>query len=426
MPMTKKMAWPDVGHDLRVFVGYLARRALAVQVPRVAAALTYTSLLALVPTATIVLAMMAMFPAFAGVREQFNSFAFDNLLPNAGDDLRAAFDSFVANAGELTAVGLLFLIVASIMLLSTVEGTMNTIFRVRQRRALIARLLVYWAFLTVGPLVLASSLSLYSYLIASAQWGNDSALRGFGGFLVSLAPTALIVLGLVFLYLVMPNRRVPPRHALIGGLVAGLLFAALRRGFALYLIYFPTYEAIYGALSAVPILLVWMYLSWLVVLFGAVLAAACSEWRTEGRAERPGEPASQFSLGVCLLALLADKQRRGETGSVRSLARDAGRAVGAVESTLVRLRKAGFVESTAKRRWLLSRHPDDIRIYDLFDVFGLQPREPALAGDAPWQARLRAALGAAAENNRQTLALSLAELVVDPPPGPRVVPREAG
>ncbi len=267
------------------FMAYVWRRFVDDRCLGIASTLSYTSLLALVPLAAIAFAVLAAFPVFEGAREDIHSFVFENFMPDTGERFAEYFDGFVDNAGRLTTIGIAGLVLTASMLLATIGSTFNTIFRARPRR-LLSRLLVYFAVLTLGPLVLGASVSLAVNISALARWAG---IDGFTGLLERLSwfvSALIVVVAFSLLYAGVPNRRVAWRNAIAGGVAAGILFSTLRWAFGMYLVYFPIYRTIYGALSAVPIFLVWMYLSWAVILFGAVVTASLSEWRGAGPANR--------------------------------------------------------------------------------------------------------------------------------------------
>ncbi len=270
----------------RAFLAYVLKRFVDDRCPGIAATLSYTSLLALVPLAAIAFAVLAVFPVFEGVREEIQAFVFNNFVPDTGERLAEHFDGFVDNAGSLTTVGIVGLVVAATMLLATIGSTLNTIFRVARPRRLLSRLFVYTAVITLGPLVLGASVSLATNIPALAGAAGIGAFTGLGGRLAWLVPVVIVVVAFSLLYAVVPNRTVPWRNAIAGGMAAGILFSMLRGAFGVYLIYFPVYRTIYGALSVVPIFLVWMYLSWAVILFGAVVTASLADWRAGVPANR--------------------------------------------------------------------------------------------------------------------------------------------
>ena len=261
------------------FVAYVCKRYAEDRCLGIAATLSYTSLLALVPLAAIGFAVLTVIPVFEDLREEVYVFVFNIFMPETGERLADYFDGFVKNAGSLTAVGIAGLVVTAIMLLATIGSTLNTIFRVARPRRLRARLLVYLAVLTLGPLVVGTSISLAAIFPAWVSWAGFDGFTGLLERLNWFVSALIVVVAFSLLYVGVPNQTVAWRNAIAGGLAAGILFSILRWVFGMYLLYFPVYRTIYGALSAVPIFLVWMYLSWAVILFGAVLTASLAEWR---------------------------------------------------------------------------------------------------------------------------------------------------
>ena len=411
----KKSDWL---HDIPRFSLFVLRRLGADQGLRVAAALSYTSLLALVPLAVMTLSMLATFPAFEGVREQFNDFAFQNLLPDTGEQVRRYFESFIANAGSLTAVGIVFLAATAIMLLNTIEVALNHIFRVVRRRPMGSRLLMFWALLTLGPLLLGASFSLSTYITALTRWAQVDAFTGLSGYLLRAVPALLMVALLTVFYALVPWRPVRWRDALVGGLVGGLGFAVLRWGFGLYLLYFPTYATVYGALSAVPILLIWMYLSWILVLVGAVVTAALPEWRTRRTVALHETLALRLRSALDLLAVLVRASQRGCGVRHGDLLHHSGIGGELMERLLEDLRRAGYIAPTPGDRWVLSRDPASVSLYDLHQVLGLDlaPAARTVPGqseeDMAWLARLHGILERVDGTKREAMTLSLKELLL--------------
>jgi membrane protein len=223
----------------------------------IAASLSYTSLLALVPLIAISLSILSAFSAFTEIENMLVSLALQFVAPHASADVQTYLDRFVANTRNLTALGIVWLAVTAIMLLSTIEAGFNAIWRVDSPRPLIKRLIAYWTTLTLGPLLLGAGLSLSTVIFAS---GNLSAL-GIGsavpvGGLVKVLPLVFAAIGLTVFYLALPHRRVEWRHALLGGVIAALLFEGLKVLFGLYISRAGTFESVYGSLSALPVFLI--------------------------------------------------------------------------------------------------------------------------------------------------------------------------
>jgi len=381
---------------------------------RMAASLSYTSLLAIVPLTAIAFAMLAAFPVFDGVREQFQAVLFANLLPDSAAAMREYFDQFVRNTARLTAVGIVGLALTAVLLLGTIESSLNAIFRVARPRAMVPRLLAFWALITLGPLLLGASFSLSTLIFAATEWMGLDILSGPMGRLAKVMPTAIIIVLLIFFYTVIPNRPVRLGAAAIGGVIAGLLFSVLRGVFGYYVASFPTYQTIYGAVSAVPIFLVWMYLSWTVVLLGAVLTAAAGEWRLAGGRPTGDTLAAgeRLAAAVAVLAELGAAARKGGTVSRSRLLRRSRIGDAALDRLLQELRRAAFVEHAAAGGWLLARDLTRASLLDLMDVLALGIGAELSRGADP-ATRLGAALADARGRSQQALAVPLSALVDD-------------
>ena len=257
-----------------------------------ASSLTFTLLLSLVPIITVALTLLSAFPVFHGMSNVIEDFIFDNMVPQSAELIEKYTAQFVDNAANLTAVGIAFLAVTSIMLLLTIDDAFNDIWRVRRARPMLQRVLIYWALITVGPLLIGGSLSLSSWLMsASAGWTKDIPYASVS--LIKLSAIALTSIALALLYYAMPNRPVQVKDAVVGGVLAGLVFELTKQGFGFYITNFPTYKLVYGAFAAVPVFLMWLYISWLVVLLGAVVVAALPEWRQQS-AQGRSAPGSNF------------------------------------------------------------------------------------------------------------------------------------
>lgn len=260
-----------------------------------AAALSYTTLLSLVPLLAIGLAILAAFPALEGARAQLRRFLIGNLVPEVGQQVRQSIDGFISNAGNLTAIGVVGLVVTAVLLLYSVEDAMNRIFCAHKIRSHMSRLLVYWTVLTLGPLLLAASLTVSDWLFAPSD--DNSLLAHAVAVGAGLFHFAMLVALFTLLYAAMPARHVPLKEAAIGGAAAAVGVAVLRFGFHIYVADMHAYQSIYGALAAVPIMLLWMYLAWVVTLAGAELTAVLLDIE-EDDAVSPSPPSSVRRKGV--------------------------------------------------------------------------------------------------------------------------------
>lgn len=260
----------------RAFAAFLVSVARRVEEDRcfqVAGGLTFTTLLSLVPLLAVVLAVSAAFPVFDQWMEALQHFVVRNFLPESGRRMIGRqLTEFTENAAQLTAVGIVFLGITALSLVLSVDETFNRLFRVAQQRRPAHRLFLYVMVLALAPLLIGASVSMTTWLVGESL-GLIGGTQSVSAGLFRFVPYAFTCVALTLLYLLLPNRKVEWRHALAGGLFAGLAFEVAKRGFALYISYFPTYTMIYGAFAAIPIFLLWVYLSWVVVLLGATITA---------------------------------------------------------------------------------------------------------------------------------------------------------
>ncbi len=266
------------------FLRHFVKRCFDDRINVTAGHLTYVSLLSLVPLLAVIFAMFAAFPVFAELRQQVQELLLANLIPTSSDAITNYLERFVANANQMTAVGAVFLFVVALLLMSAIDKSMNTIWRVHHRRRMIISLAIYWMILTLGPVLVGVSIAVSSYLLSPDTFG-DGYLGGFQSTLLRILPIASTFIAFLLLYVTVPNRVVKVRHAVWGALLAASLFELAKNGFQIYLQYFPSYQLIYGALATVPITIVWIYLSWNIILLGAELAASLEEYLQE-----PTEP----------------------------------------------------------------------------------------------------------------------------------------
>jgi len=269
-----------------------------------ASSLTFTSTLALVPFFAIVLSVFTAFPLFGQLKDALEQWLIDSLIPaSISHNVLDYLTQFVGKASELGVAGAVGLFVTALSLVLTIDHTLNDIWRVTVKRPLGQRVLVYWAALTLGPLVMGASLAITSYVITRSR-GLLPDLPGGVNFLLDTAQFLLLTGGLTLLYRFVPNTPVKWKHALAGGLFVSIFMGLVKQILGWYLSSIPTYSLIYGAFATVPILLLWSYLSWLIVLFGAVIAAYLPSLLT-GVARRGGGPGWEFELGCEVLQALA-------------------------------------------------------------------------------------------------------------------------
>lgn len=347
---------------------------------QIASSLTFTSLLAIVPMVTVALTIITAFPVFGHMSAVIQTFVLENLVPASADVIAQYTQEFSANAARLTAVGIVFLFATSIMVLLTIDRAFNDIWRVRRPRPIVQRVLVYWTLITVGPVLIGASLSLTSWLVGHAV-GIVGRLPGAGVVVLSLVPVVLTALALSLLYLAMPNRRIRAQDAVVGGVLAAIVFEITKRAFAFYIAQVPTYTLVYGAFATLPIFLVWIYVSWLVVIFGAVVVASLPEWR-EGAAQARPVPGSDFFDALQILKLLWRAHHNGEVVMLPAILAVASVHIEQVEMILDRMIGAGWVSRTTGGGWVLHREPATLEVSDVYKLFVFQGGAHRPARDA--------------------------------------------
>ncbi|EGR0069384.1 virulence factor BrkB family protein [Vibrio vulnificus] len=276
-----KLRLPQRAQAGIAFVRYLIARMNHDRTNVNAGYLAYITLLSIVPMLTVLLSILSKFSVFENVGSVLQSFIINNFVPASGDAVHAALQDFVANTGKMTAVGAAFLFVAALMLISNIDKNLNYIWRVKKKRRAVFSFSMYWMVLTLGPILVGASIAATSY-ITSLRLLDSEAISTVYDQLLRWLPFILSSSAFVGLYLLVPNKKVQFSHAVVGAMIAAVLFELSKKGFAAYITQFPSYQLIYGALAAIPILFVWVYLCWLIVLIGAEVTAALGErehWR---------------------------------------------------------------------------------------------------------------------------------------------------
>ncbi|MBL8519789.1 MAG: YihY family inner membrane protein [Betaproteobacteria bacterium] len=272
--------------NLLVYLRFVGRRMVADRCLMVAGSLAFTTLLALVPLLTITVTLTANLPYVAKMIAAVHDFALKNMVPEVGGRLVATYiDQFARNAARLTLIGLAIVAATAVAMFFTIDSAFNDIWRAKRRRSWIKRLGAYVLLLLAGPLLIGASLTMTSYLVHVAH-RFERVLPMLDDGIVRVVPFLLTTLALVLAYRVMPARHVPLRHALVGGLLAGLLFECTKYAFVVTIVRIPTYSLVYGTFASVPILLVWLFLCWTLVLAGAEVAATLSYFRHPARETR--------------------------------------------------------------------------------------------------------------------------------------------
>lgn len=258
---------------------WVAQRFREDRCMRVAGALSFTTLLALVPLTAVTFAAFSRFEIFESWMLTAQEFIYSNFVPAAGETVNRYLRKFAANADRLTVWGLLFLALTSLMVMATIERIFNDIWHVPHSRRRLHRYLAYIALLLLGPVLIGISLSSTSYLISLPLFSPRASLGGLKIYLLVLTPIVFELLAFWALYVIVPNYRVRLRHGLIGSVFATAMFEIAKRGFAFFVTHSSTYKTVYGAVAALPVFLIWIYLTWVIILAGAVMTATLPEWK---------------------------------------------------------------------------------------------------------------------------------------------------
>ncbi|OYU91325.1 MAG: hypothetical protein CFE45_23505 [Burkholderiales bacterium PBB5] len=347
-----------------------------------AGSLTFTTLIGLVPLVTVMLALFTAFPIFARFQTALQQYFLQSLVPDTiARPVMQALTQFAGKASRLGSLGLVLLGVTALALVFTIDRTLNAIWRVPRPRPLAQRVLVYWAALTLGPLLLGASLSLAGYAL-SASRGVVDELPGGLSLLLGGIELALLAGGFAGLFRFVPNCAVRWDHAWAGGVFVALGFEVAKRVLAWYVKSVPTYSMVYGAFATVPIFLLWIYLGWVIVLLGAVIAAYAPSlaMRVVRLPDRPGE---RFALAVALLQALqgarADAQRGFSTEALAGVLRVDPLQIEPVLEELIDLGWCGRLDEPGAQRHVLLINTAHTPAQPLIDRLLLQEQQRSQA-----------------------------------------------
>jgi membrane protein len=355
----------------RAFGVFLWRRFLEDRCFESAGALAYATLFAIVPLAAVVFGMVSMFPLYEEWTDRVSTFVFANFVPRAAETVSEFLRTTAENARGLPGVGALALLVTALLTMASIEDTFNRIWRVTTPRRALSRVLIFWAALTLLPLLAVGSLALSSYVASLPLLSDANERLGWGHVLLGLLPLLLEFLAFSIAYRVIPNRTVKSRHALIGGLLATALFEAAKAGFAAYLGR-ANYQQLYGAVAVIPIFLLWIYVSWVVVLLGASFAASLSAFRFQPRTLRLPTGYELFGL-LRLLGRFAEAQNTG-----RGLHTENLRELEPLLTDDLLMRMLGdmhairVLQRTEGGEWVLVRDLDHLTLAELYEASGLR------------------------------------------------------
>jgi len=397
--------------NLLQFISYIQKRYIADGCSNSAAALTYMSLFALVPLLTVMYAILSAVPAFQQVGLQIQTLVFDNFIPSSGQEVQDYLKQFSDQAGKLTGVGIAFLGVTAIFMLKNIEKTFNSIWKTRANRSGLSSFLLYWAILSLGPICIGLALGISTYLVSLKVIFNHVGLMGIGTQLLRLTPYLLTSAAFTLVFAAIPNCRVPIRNALIGGLVTALVFECAKQLFT-SIVANTSYQTIYGTFATLPLFLLWIYLSWLIVLAGAELVHALGGYNA-----LKNEDFSDIVFALGVLELLWQKHQRGEDLQENYLLQKPWlfdrHSIAADRWVPIRnkLLDESLLRMSDNVHFVLGRDLTRYTLWDLYLLLGQSPESRYQGNEPPpWLARSLEYLNDADEHNQRVLSISLEDL----------------
>ncbi|AXY55716.1 YihY family inner membrane protein [Acinetobacter chinensis] len=375
------------------FVLFVIRRFEADRCREQAGSLTYTTLFAVVPMLTVFLVIISSIKALEPARQQLQQLIYSNFLPKTTIAFDKAFSAFTEKSSNLTVIGILFLFVTTVLMLTSIETVFNRIWRVQETRNGIVGFMRYWTIISLGPILLGSAFVISSTLASLNVLSNNFAgYQVDGSFLLWIISFSLTVLGFFILYWTIPNRSVPIRAAAISGLFSAVIFELLKNLFGFIMTNFTSYTIVYGAFAAIPIFLLWIFLSWNIVLLGVEISYALTAFHT-------GKIQTRHPVLMMLdvLELFYKKQKTGETVSDAEALDILGRGeIGRWPSYVRQLEKQNLVQRTDNNEYVLARNLDTVDFWTFYKAlpYTLPRREDVgnIHPDDVWMQRIGPAL----------------------------------
>lgn len=391
-------------HRLR----YLAGRYKSDRVRDTSAALTYMSLFALVPLLTVLYTMASLVTAFQGIEASIQNLLFEHLVPETSAGLETYLQDFSRQARNLTGFGIAVLLGTAVLMLRNIEQAFNLIWRTRSNRGAVSSFLLYWAVLTLAPITIGLGLGASTYLASFAGQLEEYDIIGLGSFVLRFAPYALQILGFTLVYAAVPNCRVPLRHAVVGGVIAGISFNIARALFT-KLVAGSSFTFIYGAFAAVPLFLLWVYISWNIVVISAIVVHSLSAYQSEKEARRP-----LVLKGLELLEILWRAQGTGGGLGELELLRSKELALDADSWRILRdrLLDQQAIVRDEDGRYRLARDLHKLSLWQLREWLSDEGELPGHISDdlPPWEQRAIGLLAQCRASTREHLSIPLAQL----------------
>ncbi|MFH7804643.1 MULTISPECIES: YihY family inner membrane protein [unclassified Acinetobacter] len=375
------------------FVLFVVRRFEADRCRDQAASLTYTTLFAVVPMLTVFLVIISSIKALEPARQQLQQLIYSHFLPRTTIAFDKAFTAFTDKSSNLTVIGILFLFVTTVMMLSSIETVFNRIWRVKETRGGIIGFMRYWTIISLGPILLGSAFAISSTVASLNVLSNNFA--GYevdGEFILWGISFVLTILGFFILNWTIPNRSVPIKAALIAGTFSTVVFELLKNLFGIIMSNFTSYEIVYGAFAAIPIFLLWIFLSWNIVLLGVEISYALTAFNSGKEPKR-----HPVIMLLDLMELFYKKQQSGESVSDEEALEVLGRdEIGRWPTYVVMLEKQNLVKRTDNDEYILARNLAQVDFWSFYKQLPYPlPRSKDVANIRPddeWIQRLGPAL----------------------------------
>lgn len=382
------MPWRRLYKRSLSMVKFVIRRFLHDDCRSNAAQLTYTTLFAIVPMLTVLFAVLSGIPAMQSLSQEITNTIFSNFLPDTGIKVQTYLNDFARQASNLTAIGVLMLFVTSLLMLMNIERAFNTVWKVRQPRQNILSFLRYWAVLSLGPLLLGVAFTVSSYLMSLrlVSDANDLVLNVLPG--LQVMPMIFTALAFTLLYVAVPNCKVPVKAAAQAGVFAAVLFELAKRLFGLFISNFSSYQLVYGAFAAFPIFLIWIYVSWMIVLLGVEVSRALTLFKEQHYSNR--HPVLAI---LDVLQLFHRRQKDGHSVSDTEAMSILGRYEVETWSDMANLLlNLNYIKKTENGNYVLVRNLDNISFWDFYQQLPWHLPRPqdleSLHGDDNWAREL--------------------------------------
>lgn len=407
----QNMTWYKYWHKTKSFTRFVITRFLADECRQNAASLTYTTLFAVVPMMTVLFSILAAIPSLKSISVDIQNFIFRNFLPDTGVKIQNYLSDFSTQASNLTIVGVFMLFLTAVMMLATIEKAFNQIWRVKQPKQSIVGFLRYWAVLSLGPFLLGAAFAISSYINSLRIFSDAEQLVGMVFSGLKILPFLFTGLAFSLFYIAVPNCRVPIKAGFGAGFFAAVLFSVAKNGFTFFVANFSSYQLVYGAFAAFPLFLLWVYLSWMIILLGVEVCRALAFYKDVNKESR--HPLLEL---LAVLQLFYQRQLAGKTVSELDVMDVLGKREVEIWTQLLDILVAqNFVQTTEAGQYVLVRNLDKVDFWQFYLTLPWplpQPQDLAhIYADDAWAGVLVPRLQATHNHNQTQLSLSLAQIL---------------